>query len=219
MIYSVSITASNLGNNASPLFTTAPSKIDVSYIPSFDERELGYKELITNKTLASRLRLFNKETDNRWALHGHTSTNKYHQLLNQEIYHTDHPDWYADASSDGFYQLCYTAHGHDYQGMVDQMAENLYNNYIAKNSTAQYFMIGQEDNRAFCTCDACQHKSEEYGCEGKVSGLIVLFLNDVIEKVESIMKEILADKRLEIKEDKSDTTEKLIKKIWTLRIS
>lgn len=31
--------------------------------------------------------------------------------------------------------------------------------------------------------------------------------------LESIMKEILADKRLEIKEDKSDTTEKLIKKI------
>ena len=163
-------------------------EINESYVPSFDERELGYKELITNKTLASRLRLFNKETDNRWALHGHTSTNKYHQLLNQEIYHDDHPDWYADASSDGFYQLCYTAHGHDYEGMVNQMAENLYSNYIVKNSTAKYFMIGQEDNRAFCTCDACQHKSEEYGCEGKVSGLIVLFLNDVIGKVESIMK-------------------------------
>ena len=39
--------------------------IDESFIPSFDERELGYKELITNKTLASRLRLFTKETDNR----------------------------------------------------------------------------------------------------------------------------------------------------------
>lgn len=164
-------------------------EINESYIPSFDERELGYKELITNKTLASRLRLFNKETDNRWALHGHTSTNKYHQLLNQEIYLEDHPDWYADASADGFYQLCYSAHGRDYEGMVNQMAENLYNNYIVKNSSAKYFMIGQEDNRAFCTCEACQHKAEEYGCEGKVSGLIVLFLNDVIEKVESIMRD------------------------------
>ena len=165
------------------------TKINESYIPSFDERELGYKELITNKSLASRLRLFNKETDNRWALHGHTSTNKYHQLLNQDIYHDDHPDWYADASADGFYQLCYSAHGKDYEGMVNQMAENLYNNYIVKNSNAKYFMIGQEDNRAFCTCEACQQKAKEYGCEGKVSGLIVLFLNDVIEKVESIMKE------------------------------
>ena len=166
-------------------------KIDESYIPSFDERELGYKELITNKTLASRLRLFNKETDNRWALHGHTSTNKYHQLLNQEVYHDAHPNWYADASSDGFYQLCYTAHGNEeeYKAMVNQMAENLYNNYIVKNPTAKYFMIGQEDNRAFCTCEACQQKSKAYDSDGKVSGLIVLFLNDVIEKVENIMKE------------------------------
>lgn len=166
-------------------------EIDESYIPSFDERELGYKELITNKTLASRLRLFNKETDNRWALHGHTSTNKYHQLLNQEVYHDAHPNWYADASSDGFYQLCYTAHGNEeeYKAMVNQMAENLYNNYIVKNPTAKYFMIGQEDNRAFCTCEACQQKSKAYDSDGKVSGLIVLFLNDVIEKVENIMKE------------------------------
>ena len=50
-------------------------EFEESYIPTFDERELGYKELITNKALASRLRLFNKETDNRWGLHGHTSTN------------------------------------------------------------------------------------------------------------------------------------------------
>lgn len=163
-------------------------KIEETYVPSFDERELGYKELITNKTLASRLRLFTKETDNRWALHGHTSTNKYHNLLNQTKYRDEHPDWYADAESDTFYQLCYTAHGRDYEGMVNQMATNLYENYIKKNPTAKYFMIGQEDNRAFCTCEACQHKSEEYGCSSKVSGLIVLFLNDVIEKVENIMK-------------------------------
>ena len=163
--------------------------IDESFIPSFDERELGYKELITNKTLASRLRLFTKETDNRWALHGHTSTNKYHNLLNQDKYHDDHPEWYADASADTFYQLCYTAHGIDYEGMVSEMAKNLYENYIVKNESAKYFMIGQEDNRAFCTCEACQHKMEEYGCEGKISGLIVLFLNDVIDKVESIMTE------------------------------
>ena len=169
--------------------------IDESYAPSFDERELGYKELISNKTLATRLRLFNKETDSRWALHGHTSTNKYHNLLNQETYNdpvkhpeTYHPEWFADAPSDTFYQLCYSAHGIDYDGMVNEMANNLYTNYIRKNSTAKYFMIGQEDNRAFCTCDACQHKMKEYGCEGKVSGLIVLFLNDVIEKVESIMR-------------------------------
>ncbi len=163
--------------------------IDETFIPSFDERELGYKELITNKTLASRLRLFTKETDNRWALHGHTSTNKYHNLLNQDKYHEDHPEWYADASADTFYQLCYAAHGIDYEGMVSEMAKNLYENYIVKNESAKYFMIGQEDNRAFCTCEACQHKMEEYGCEGKISGLIVLFLNDVIDKVESIMTE------------------------------
>lgn len=164
-------------------------KIDESYVPSFDERELGYKELITNKMLASRLRLFTKETDERWALHGHTSTNKYHNLLNQEKYHENHPEWFADASADTFYQLCYTAHGIDYDGMVNEMAKNLYNNYIVKSPSSKYFMIGQEDNRAFCTCDACQQKSREYGCDGKVSGLIVLFLNDVIEKVESIMRE------------------------------
>lgn len=163
--------------------------IDEAFAPSFDERELGYKELITNKTLASRLRLFTKETDNRWALHGHTSTNKYHQLLNHEVYRDDHPEWYADAAQDGFYQLCYTAHGQDYEGMVNQMAENLYNNYITKKPTAKYFMIGQEDNRAFCTCDACSKKAKEYCCEGKVSGLIVLFLNDVIARVEDIMRE------------------------------
>lgn len=164
-------------------------EFEESYIPTFDERELGYKELITNKALASRLRLFNKETDNRWGLHGHTSTNKYHNLLNQEKYHDEHPDWYADSSADTFYQLCYTAHGRDYDGMVNEMAKNLYQNYILKNVNAKYFSIGQEDNRAFCTCEACQHKSEEYGCVGKVSGLIVLFLNDVIARVEEMMTE------------------------------
>jgi hypothetical protein len=73
--------------------------------------------------------------------------------------------------------------------MVNEMANNLYKNYIVKNASAKYFMIGQEDNRAFCTCEACQQKMQQYGCEGKVSGLIVLFLNDVIAKVESIMRE------------------------------
>ena len=109
--------------------------------------------------------------------------------MNQEKYHDEHPDWYADSSADTFYQLCYTAHGRDYDGMVNEMAKNLYQNYILKNVNAKYFSIGQEDNRAFCTCEACQHKSEEYGCEGKVSGLIVLFLNDVIARVEEMMTE------------------------------
>lgn len=163
--------------------------INESYAPTFDERELGYKELITNKALGSRLMLFNKETDGRWAMHGHTSTNKYHNLLNQEVYHDEHPDWYADSSADAFYQLCYTAHGRDYEAMVNQMATNLFENYIVKKPNAKYFMIGQEDNRAFCTCEACEAKSREYGCEGKVSGLIVLFLNDVIAKVEQIMRD------------------------------
>ena len=162
--------------------------IDKTYIPSFDERELGYKEAIGNKRLSNRLRLINKDGDTRWALHGHTATSEYFQLLSHEKYGSEHPEWYAPPGNYGI-QLCYTGHGSGYESMVEQMAYNMYHNYIMEKPDAKYFMIGEEDNTTFCDCEACQAKNNEYGLNGAVSGLMVLFINDVINRIEAMMQE------------------------------
>ena len=162
--------------------------IDKTYVPSFDERELGYKEAIGNKRLSNRLRLINKDADTRWALHGHTSTSEYFNLLSYAKYGNEHPEWYAPQGNYGI-QLCYTGHGSGYQSMVEQMAYNMYHNYILEKPDAKYFMIGQEDNTTFCDCEACQAKNHEHNLNGAVSGLMVLFLNDVINRIESMMSE------------------------------
>lgn len=162
-------------------------KIDKVYIPSFDVRELGYKETISNKYLSQRLRLINKDLDSRWGLHGHTSTSEYCDLLPFSKYGESHPEWYAPAGHYGV-QLCYTGHGSGYNSMVEEMAKNMYHEYILKKTDATYFMIGEEDNTTFCDCDACQQKDREYNLNGAVSGLMVLFINDVINKIEEMMK-------------------------------
>ena len=163
-------------------------KFDKTYIPSFDERELGYKEAIGNKKLSNRLKLINKDGDTRWALHGHTSTSEYFNLLSYQKYGEEHPEWYAPPGNYGI-QLCYTGHGTGYTSMVEQMAYNMYHNYILEKPDAKYFMIGEEDNTTFCNCEACQAKDHEHHLNGAVSGLMVLFLNDVINKIESMMAE------------------------------
>lgn len=137
--------------------------------PSFDERTLSYKDLRMNEDYMRRMRMFDLYTTDKWALYGHSQVS---QIL---PYTEEHADWYCA----GGRQLCWSAG----EEMETAFANNLIEKIKAKPE-ATYFMLGQEDAVNVCSCETCLEaiSKDKYG---SYSGLQVVFLNHIIEKVEA----------------------------------
>lgn len=122
-----------------------------------------------------------------------------HGQLEAEIHNSDniipkaywydkHPAWFADSGG----QICYTAHGdpEEYEELLNQATKVIVSgmNKYPKEEFPQYkyicFMI--EDDASSCTCNACNNSLNLYGAN---SGAMVIFCNDLMEKVqEEIVK-------------------------------
>lgn len=144
-------------------------KYDEVVKPTFDERSLSYFELRKDETYRKRMRMIDLYSTPKWALYGHSQVS---QIL---PYTEEHADWYCA----GGYQLCWSA--------GDEMETAFANSLIEKiksNPEAVYFMLGQEDATKVCNCTKCLENvsDEKYG---SYSGLQIVFLNHVIEKVEA----------------------------------
>lgn len=142
---------------------------DAVVIPSFDERSLSYYELRMNEEYRHRMRLFDLYSTPKWALYGHSQVSK---IL---PYTGEHPEWYCA----GGYQLCWSAGDELETAFANRLIE-----LIQENPEAVYFMLGQEDATKVCNCEKCQANisADKYG---SYSGLQIVFLNHVIEKVEA----------------------------------
>lgn len=137
--------------------------------PTFDERSLSYFELRKDTTYRKRMRLIDLYTTPKWALYGHSQVS---QIL---PYSEERASWYCA----GGYQLCWSAGEELETAFANALIEK-----IKSNPEATYFMLGQEDATKVCNCSKCLENvsDEKYG---SYSGLQIVFLNHVIEKVEA----------------------------------
>lgn len=94
-----------------------------------------------------------------------------------------YPNWFSNIGE----QLCYTAHGvkEDYDKMVDLVATKMEAN-LEKNPTVGALTFTIQDNSDFCTCDECNRYAAKYGTN---SASVVMFMNDVDDKVQAYLEE------------------------------
>ena len=85
-------------------------------------------------------------------------------------------------------QLCYTARGEKdkYALMVDTVAHKLETLFAMEEfKDLEWITVSIQDNQNCCSCNACKAEKAKYGVD---SAVIVKFLNDVAEQVETWMQ-------------------------------
>ena len=141
---------------------------DKTEVPDIQRRSVGYKPLWNSASYTRRLRLVDVNED--YIIDGHT----FGTILPNQKYSKEHPDWFADPSSD-ISQPCFTN-----EDAFNQFVENsktIIKKHVDGGGTGRYFMLGQNDNGAFCSCAKCTAKRNELG--GAVSALTLYFVNRV----------------------------------------
>jgi hypothetical protein len=115
-----------------------------------------------------------------WGTWVHT----FNHLVPPEVYFKDHPEYYA--MRDGRRlptQLCLTN-----PDVVKVVVQNL-RREIARNPSAKYWSVSQNDNRQFCMCDECRALDDK---EGSHSGTMIDFVNQVAAQFPDLMISTLA---------------------------
>ena len=128
----------------------------------------------------SRMRM--RTMDEGWGLVTHT----YFQILPPSEYLQAHPEWYNDPAAPN--ELCLSN-----EEMKAQFIENL-KQIILDTPDCIYYMLGHEDGSPFCGCANCQAVRDRYN--GVNSALMVLFTNDVVEKINAWAKETIPERTL-----------------------
>ena len=145
---------------------------DITEVPDFEFRQLGYGSVNNDELYFSRMR-----GDHAEQVFATVKTSLWHnsfEIVDKNTY-GENLDWY---SNDGK-QLCYTAHGikAEYDAMVETASGILFNALMAsKKSNGVGFM--HEDNSAWCGCEKCSAIKTEYGAD---SATAIMFVNDLAE--------------------------------------
>ena len=156
-------------------------------VPDISYRSGGYYTSVKNTTSKNRMRYVSYDPDVLIPVGGLWIHNSL-KYLPFEQYGTEHSEWYMDSKGS---ELCYTAHGRDtesYQEMTDTVVQVMFDSftneaYLNYNAIAITIM----DHSLFCSCPACNAIIEKYGAN---SATIILFCNDVAEKLEARLREI-----------------------------
>lgn len=87
--------------------------------------------------------------------------------------------WYATSGT----QLCYTARGNEeeYEALVDACFDSM-KTWLIADPTKTIVTFTQQDEGTFCTCESCSKVKAKYGA---ASALLVLFMNDLRDKVDA----------------------------------
>ncbi|MBQ3019737.1 MAG: DUF4838 domain-containing protein [Clostridia bacterium] len=157
--------------------------------PTFEMRMLPNADLRDNSDTVRRYRMISPNSEFGLIAWGHGQASQYihpdaqctcgtSSCGNGITYRQHHPDWFTK----GDVQLCWTG-----GELLEEVAANRFIDYFQQHPDAQYFMFGQEDNRAACECDRCQAAIAEYG--GNAAGLQVAFVNKIIERTTAWLEE------------------------------
>lgn len=104
-----------------------------------------------------------------WGMWVHT----FNTLVPPEVYFDKHPEYFAWVDGKRLpTQLCLTN-----SDVLKITIQNL-RKQIARNPTARYWSVSQNDNQRYCTCDNCKAIDVR---EGSPSGSIIQFVNQVAD--------------------------------------
>jgi hypothetical protein len=149
----------------------ALEKINDQQVPGIRFRDTHYR-VTWDKEYTDWHKLDHSETGERtdWGMWVHTFGN----LVPPEVYAKDHPEYYSLVEGKRIpTQLCLT------NPDVLEIAVNSLRRAIARNPEATYWSVSQNDNRQYCTCEACTTINDR---EGSPSGPIISFVNRVAEQ-------------------------------------
>lgn len=156
-------------------------KIDDLQVPAINYRTTHY-QVTWDPEYIDWHKLDHDEQGNRpdWGMWVHT----FNELVPPETYYEDYPEYYAMVEGKRIpTQLCLTN-----PEVLEITIQNL-RRKIAKNPTATYWSVSQNDNRDYCRCDKCAAIDER---EGSPSGSILNFVNKVAEQFPEKMISTLA---------------------------
>lgn len=151
---------------------------DITFIPTVDMRKLLNEAVDTSDVYARRMRLFSWLGAGEWVTFAHTTISKYLPVAD---YAAEHPDWYNDSQN----QVCYSN-----EEMRLEMEEKI-KECIASSEYGYYVMIGHEDNKSMCNCEACVAERELYGGYG---GQELNFTNKIAEEMQPWLAENYPDR-------------------------
>lgn len=150
---------------------------DVEEIPDFDQREIGEIRL---KHYMNRLRLLKNSWTNPYGMGGHSQL----IILQQSEEWKNHSDWVSSDQT----VLCWSAWK---TGMDVEYVKNMVG-LLLKNPNQNVFNLSPPDFSSPCACDRCNDLKKEYGTNN--SGLMIIFLNKVIEATIEEMAKIDPDR-------------------------
>ena len=167
-------------------------KINIKDIPAFKNRTGGYFEGRTDAYFTAKLRTFADYGrgifgEDLWGLWGHSNF----KIMRGEglkagtytNYEKTSPQFYGNQ------QLCFTA-----EGIVDAFSGNLAE-FVWQYPNQLYFMLGNLDNSAYCTCANCTaydktYNSTEAGVSDRARSVLnVEFFNKVCAKTNAIIRQ------------------------------
>ncbi|MFO7257289.1 MAG: DUF4838 domain-containing protein [Bacteroidota bacterium] len=146
-------------------------EIDDKQVPAIKFRTTHYR-VAWDKEYVDWHKLDHDETGERpdWGMWVHT----FAALVPPDVYAKDHPEYYALVDGKRIpTQLCLTN-----PDVLDITVRNL-RRFMARNPEATYWSVSQNDNRQYCTCEACTAINER---EGSPSGSIINFVNQVADQ-------------------------------------
>src|SRR4030095_4513165 len=115
-----------------------------------------------------------------WGMWVHT----FNELVPPQVYYSSHPEYFAMVKGKRLpTQLCLS------NPEVLQITTQNLRKKIAMNPAAKYWSVSQNDNRDYCTCDACKRLDAR---EGSPSGSIINFVNQVADQFPDKMISTLA---------------------------
>lgn len=158
---------------------------NLTEIPDLAYRTGGhYVTQTSNKEFAMRSRTYSGHgysmfQEDIWGLWSHT----HFSLIPVATYQAAHPDWYSPDGS----QLCLSN-----SELRAEVVESL-KRRILKDTTAELYMVGQQDTPTFCNCEACTYNVSAIGSN---SGLMMDFINDVAKGVEEWAKTACPERKI-----------------------
>jgi len=175
-----------------PTHTKKILKYDEEFLPTFDIRELAFRDLIADGDYRRRMKQICRFGNSQEWVPGFYAHSQVNMLLKREKYELEHPDWYLPIMSryGNVHWGCGITYNEvngklEFDSNADDLRDAMANEVIevlTKYQDQTIITIGEEDEPAFCSCDNCKLLLDKVA--GYQSGLQIIFVNRVIEKVE-----------------------------------
>lgn len=165
---------------------------DVTEIPDFDSRRVGYYNLQNDKKWA---RLLRNEILSEARLSWSGGSHNHLQILPPSEYYAEHPDWFWFASEEdeatlnvGHGGLCLSN-----EEMIEEFI-NVLTEAFETNPDKNFVHLGQMDTTETCPCDNCRARQAQYNTNA--AGLAVMFTNAVARGVQERISQKSPDRKL-----------------------